>query len=813
MIKSDSDSKDISPPINEQKGSWDVFISHAFEDKNDVARPLAKILENNGLKVWFDETELRLGDSLRERIDHGLHQSHCGIVILSEAFFAKDWPKRELNGLFALEVTHKKKIIPVWHEIEFDAVRKYSPILSDRVAVKTTFGIESVAIEIIRAIRSGKKTSHQKQATQSSMLREMETRKKANYSPVRTNEEKTKLKFLFEKIIQLTLESTGWEIRNEILKSLPRYLPGDVIEVITEYLNRYLSKKTKLPQNVYYLKNFVTKDHIPALLSLLDEAGSHKSATHIGELIGAAVSDWGSNVGEEVIATSIAKLRDENCPHIGALEKIFQAVKPQEKMRDVLLEIYEILFADLEGNRILVSINPESWSILYSLANAYGKPFDLSDERANAVFKRIIKLSEVWLSLNIGLSLHREAIGKSFGNRKELVGSVAEYLVKNKSMIYFYWQRVNRLAEQLTGQEYNYGIFSDGSNKFLRWCKKNGIQVENSKKRTVDEKRKPKKNGNQEEPGSKRHLDDKLLHSIKSLFISVGDWDTVWEKRKQIHSKLSQFPISEIRKTISQYLQSQLYSKSGLPSNIDQLENYVGVEHSSILLEFWKSTIDNGKSHPKRASEREIAHLMGCAVADWKSALGQDVIQLALKKLRDEQNESSFEIIQRISNNEVKRAVIIRVFKILIDGIKSESFKSFFLVNAWGSRFPKKNMQVVVESCSWMPFAENDKDANNILRELENMMPVWENMPYGFFVVIRVCFGNNKHLMPIIAQLIYEIKRYYPFPLDDYLNPYEALMDLAETLTDREFKQGVLSSRHKSFIKWWDKEGKHMGWT
>ena len=49
-----------------------VFISHASEDKDEVARPLAEALRENGLTVWYDEFELRIGDSLRMKIDKGI---------------------------------------------------------------------------------------------------------------------------------------------------------------------------------------------------------------------------------------------------------------------------------------------------------------------------------------------------------------------------------------------------------------------------------------------------------------------------------------------------------------------------------------------------------------------------------------------------------------------------------------------------------------------------------------------------------------------------------------------------------------------
>jgi TIR domain len=92
---------------------WDVFICHASEDKIPVAQPLANALAALGLHVWIDESEIRLGDSLRSKIDTGLARSRFGVLILSENFFSKDWPKLELNGLIAREISHTKVVLPI----------------------------------------------------------------------------------------------------------------------------------------------------------------------------------------------------------------------------------------------------------------------------------------------------------------------------------------------------------------------------------------------------------------------------------------------------------------------------------------------------------------------------------------------------------------------------------------------------------------------------------------------------------------------------------------------------------------------------
>jgi len=92
-----------------------------------VARPLAQQITQLGVRVWLDENELELGDSLRETIDHGLANSRFGIVILSPAFFSKNWPQQELNGLTARETAEGKVILPVWYNVDEAYVHRFSP--------------------------------------------------------------------------------------------------------------------------------------------------------------------------------------------------------------------------------------------------------------------------------------------------------------------------------------------------------------------------------------------------------------------------------------------------------------------------------------------------------------------------------------------------------------------------------------------------------------------------------------------------------------------------------------------------------------
>ena len=134
---------------------YDVFISHATEDKDDIVRELAEALIGQNLRVWYDEFELRIGDSLRRKIDTGLAQSRFGIVVLSHAFFEKNWSQYELDGLVTREMTGEQVILPLWHKITKQEIIFYSPSLADKIARNTSNStITEIAQEIADVIQN-----------------------------------------------------------------------------------------------------------------------------------------------------------------------------------------------------------------------------------------------------------------------------------------------------------------------------------------------------------------------------------------------------------------------------------------------------------------------------------------------------------------------------------------------------------------------------------------------------------------------------------------------------------------------------------
>ena len=135
--------------------TFDVFISHTSEDKAEVVRPLATALRDAGLSVWYDEFELRIGDSLRRKIDEGLANSRFGVVVLSRAFFGRGWTEYELDGLVTRAVSGEQVLLPIWHNVTKREVMDYSASLADRLARSTaTRTVEEIAVEIIDVIRN-----------------------------------------------------------------------------------------------------------------------------------------------------------------------------------------------------------------------------------------------------------------------------------------------------------------------------------------------------------------------------------------------------------------------------------------------------------------------------------------------------------------------------------------------------------------------------------------------------------------------------------------------------------------------------------
>jgi len=129
---------------------WDVFISHASEDKEEIARPLAEALRQAGLRIWYDEFIIKPGDKINQLIRQGQNESTYALIILSSNFFKNTrWAQHELDGFVTREIYLDKKIIPVWHHVTIEEVVRFAPDLANRKALQTNAAFAEIVQTIV----------------------------------------------------------------------------------------------------------------------------------------------------------------------------------------------------------------------------------------------------------------------------------------------------------------------------------------------------------------------------------------------------------------------------------------------------------------------------------------------------------------------------------------------------------------------------------------------------------------------------------------------------------------------------------------
>lgn len=114
----------------------DVFLCHAWDDRQAAAKELHDLLESLGVKVWFSEKDVGLGVPLMRTIDKGLANSRVGIVLVTPALLrrlpAEGIADKELSALLA-----RDRLVPIVHGTTYEALREVSPLLGSRSGLST----------------------------------------------------------------------------------------------------------------------------------------------------------------------------------------------------------------------------------------------------------------------------------------------------------------------------------------------------------------------------------------------------------------------------------------------------------------------------------------------------------------------------------------------------------------------------------------------------------------------------------------------------------------------------------------------------
>jgi len=114
----------------------DVFLCHAWDDRQGAARELHDLLVAIGVSVWFSEKDVALGAPLLREIDRGLAKSRVGIVLVTPALLRRirgaGIADKELSALLARDL-----LVPIVHNTTYEDLREVSPLLGSRSGLST----------------------------------------------------------------------------------------------------------------------------------------------------------------------------------------------------------------------------------------------------------------------------------------------------------------------------------------------------------------------------------------------------------------------------------------------------------------------------------------------------------------------------------------------------------------------------------------------------------------------------------------------------------------------------------------------------
>lgn len=115
----------------------DVFLCHAWNDRQGAAKELHDLLDARGVRVWFSEKDIALGEPFMRSIDKGLAKSRVGIVLVTPEML-KTLPKGGVADKELSALLQGGGLIPIVHQTTYDELREVSPLLASRNGLNTS---------------------------------------------------------------------------------------------------------------------------------------------------------------------------------------------------------------------------------------------------------------------------------------------------------------------------------------------------------------------------------------------------------------------------------------------------------------------------------------------------------------------------------------------------------------------------------------------------------------------------------------------------------------------------------------------------
>ena len=147
--------KDGKGTVKSSTHEFDVFISHANDNKAGFVNSLTDALSKLGITIWYDANTLEWGDNWKLQITNGLKKCRFGIVVISPEFLGREWTEKELNELLQRQnESGDKVVLPLLYRLTIDDLKKNYPKVADIQAIIVTSetDVKDIAIDFARIL-------------------------------------------------------------------------------------------------------------------------------------------------------------------------------------------------------------------------------------------------------------------------------------------------------------------------------------------------------------------------------------------------------------------------------------------------------------------------------------------------------------------------------------------------------------------------------------------------------------------------------------------------------------------------------------
>jgi|GEM_PF-3125149 len=211
--------------------TYDVFISHAVEDRKRYADPLVEELRRHGIRVWYSRDELELGGSLSELVERGMRRSRAALILASKDYFGRHWTGYERQTLFAMLRKRPDAFFIVRCGMTHEELVQHWPEVSDICTIAYTDDLAPVTERLAAPILARRRKTRRKMTAAASLVLLLMSSAVFGY---RLSLPDGPVEEMLIAAIEQRIDRVHWQLREQ-QRAKPGLNPNQVLRILKEY--------------------------------------------------------------------------------------------------------------------------------------------------------------------------------------------------------------------------------------------------------------------------------------------------------------------------------------------------------------------------------------------------------------------------------------------------------------------------------------------------------------------------------------------------------------------------------------------------